>query len=208
MSTFPESALWRAAQPLVLASKSSVRRALLEGAGIALQVVPADIDERALEAAAATADPGEIASLLAREKAGTVAARQPSRLVLGADQTLALGARVFSKPADAAAAREQLKMLRGCTHELHAALALMRDGTVVWEHRDTARLTMRAFSDTFLDAYVAATGKALTASVGAYQVEGRGIQLFERIEGSYFTILGLPLLPLLAFLRREGLLAG
>ena len=111
---------------------------------------------------------------------------RPGRLVLGADQTLALGQRVFSKPADAAAARAQLKMLRGRTHELHAALALARDGAIVFEHREVARLTMRDFSDAFLDAYVAAAGSALTASVGGYQVEKIGIQLFERIEGELF----------------------
>lgn len=196
--------LWLADQPLVLASKSEVRRAVLQNAGIALEIVPADIDERALEARAATSDPGAVAALLAAEKARVVAQKRPGRLVLGADQTLALGQRVFSKPADAAAARDQLKALRGRTHELHSALALARDGAIVFEHRDVARLTMRDFSDGFLDAYVAAAGTALTASVGSYQVESIGIQLFDRIEGSYFTILGLPLLPLLEFLRRNG----
>ena len=152
--------------------------------------------------------PGEIAALLAREKATAVAAQMPGRLVLGADQTLALGERLFTKPADLAAAREQLKTLRGKTHELHAAIAVARDGAIVFEHRDEARLTMRAFSDAFLDRYLEAAGHAVTASVGAYQVERSGIHLFERIEGSHFTILGLPLLPLLDFLRREGALSA
>ncbi len=188
----------------MLASKSSVRRALLEAAGIPLEIVPADLDERAIEAGAASKDPGEIAALLAREKARSVAANHPRRLVLGADQTLALGSRVFSKPADAAAAREQLRTLRGRTHELHAGVALVRGGTVVWEHREVARLTMRDYSEAFLDAYMNVAGEALTASVGAYQLEGPGIQLFAQIEGSYFTILGLPLMALLEMLRQQG----
>jgi septum formation protein len=199
--------LWLAERPLVLASKSEVRRTVLAGAGIPLDIVPADIDERAIETQAGARDPGEVAALLAREKARAVAARCPGRLVLGADQTLALGAHIFSKPADTAAARTHLTVLRGRTHELHAALALARGGTIVFEHRDVARLSMRDFSDAFLDAYVAAADSALTASVGSYQVEKIGIQLFERIEGNYFTILGLPLLPLLSFLQREGWLA-
>jgi septum formation protein len=132
----------------------------------------------------------------------------PGRLVLGADQTLALGARRFSKPADRTAASEQFRVLRGQTHALHSAVALARDGKILFEHGETARLTMRAFSDTFLDDYLATVGSAVTASVGGYQLEGAGIQLFERIEGDYFTVLGLPLLPLLAVLRREGWLTA
>jgi septum formation protein len=200
--------LWLGGKPLVLASNSKVRRAVLTAAAIPLEVVPADIDERTLEAAAGTQAPDEIAALLAREKARHVAGRMPGRLVLGADQTLALGQRVFSKPADPTAARDQLKLLRGQTHALHAAIALVRDGATVFEHCAVARLTMRAFSEDFLDAYLAAAGGAVTASVGAYQVETIGIQLFERIEGDHFTILGLPLLPLLDFLRRDGCLAA
>jgi septum formation protein len=195
--------LWRAAEPLVLASQSAVRRAVLEGAGIPLEMVPADIDERGIAARAGIDDPGEIATLLAREKARVIAARMPGRLVLGADQTLALGARAFSKPADLAAAREQLKALRGTTHALHAAIALARDSAIVFEHRAIALLTMRNFSDDFLDSYLAVAGLAVTTSVGAYQVERTGIQLFERIDGDHFTIMGLPLLPLLDFLRQQ-----
>ena len=198
--------LWRAAEPLVLASQSAVRRAVLEGAGIPLEVVPADIDERGIAAQAGLDDPGEIATLLAREKARAIAARMPGRLVLGADQTLALGARAFSKPPDLAAAREQLKALRGATHALHAAIALARDGAIVFEHRAVALLTMRDFSDDFLDSYLAVAGMAVTTSVGAYQVERTGIQLFERIDGDHFTIMGLPLLPLLEFLRQQKFL--
>ena len=200
-------ALWLADKPLLLASKSESRRALLAAAEIPIEVLPADIDERTIETRAALAAADEVAALLAREKALAVAALRPGRLVLGADQTLALGTRRFSKPASLVAARDQLKALRGATHELHSALALAHDNALVFEHRATARLTMRTFSDAFLDAYVAAAGPAVMASVGAYQVERAGIQLFERIEGDHATILGLPLLPLLQYLRQERLLA-
>jgi septum formation protein len=199
--------LWLAEKPLVLASKSAVRRAVLIEAGIPVDADPADIDERAIEAGAAGAGAGEVAALLAREKARAVAARRPGRLVLGADQTLALGERRFSKPADRAAASEQLRLLRGRSHALHSAIALVRDGTTLFEHRAMAQLTMRAFSDDFLAAYLDAAGDAVTASVGGYQLEKLGVQLFERIEGDHFVILGLPLFALLAYLRREGLLA-
>ena len=199
--------LWLADMPLVLASQSASRRAILESAAIPLEIAPADIDERAIEAKSGGADPQQAAALLAREKALAVARQRPGRFVLGADQTLALGARRFSKPADRAAAREQLMALRGQAHSLHSALALARDERIVFEHCETARLTMREFSEGFLDAYLDAAGSAVTASVGAYQVEKAGIQLFARIEGDHFTIIGLPLVPLLDFLRREGLLA-
>jgi septum formation protein len=199
--------LWLADRPLVLASKSESRRAILTGAGIPLEVFPAEIDERAIEASATNCAADQVARLLAREKAFAVAAERPGRLVLGADQTLALGTRVFSKPADRAAARDQLIALRGKTHELRAALAVARDRAIVFEHCETAQLTMRAFSDDFLGRYLDAAGAAVSTSVGAYQVESLGIQLFSGIEGSHFTILGLPLLPLLDFLRREGCLA-
>jgi nucleoside triphosphate pyrophosphatase len=199
--------LWLADQPLVLASKSEIRRALLADAGIPVDVSPADIDERGIEQRAATRDAGETALLLARAKAQAIAARLPGRLVLGADQTLALGERRFSKPADRAAACDQLKALRGQTHELHTAVALARDGAIAFEHREVARLTMRAFSDGFLESYLDAMGGAVTASVGGYQLEKAGVQLFERIDGDHFVILGLPLVALLAYLRRAGCLA-
>jgi septum formation protein len=203
-------ALWLAKKPLVLASKSASRRALLEGASIPIEIVVADIDERGIEAKAGLAGPGEVAALLAREKAMavSVSGQRPGRLVIGADQTLALGQRRFSKPTDRKAAREQLKELRGHTHALHSAVAIVRDGKPVFEHCAVARLTMRAFSDDFLDAYLDAAGAAVTASVGAYQVESVGMQLFERIEGDHSTILGLPLLPVLDALRRAGALSG
>jgi septum formation protein len=201
-------ALWLAGRPLVLASKSEVRRLVLTNAGIPVETQPADIDERGIEAKAATRDPGEVASLLAREKARAISMKLPGRLVLGADQTLALDDRRFSKPVGRDGAREQLKSLRGKTHALHSAIALVCDDAVMFEHRDAARLTMRAFSDAFLEAYLDAAGTAVTASVGGYQLESLGIQLFERVEGSHFTILGLPLLALLGYLRDAGHLAG
>jgi septum formation protein len=207
MSPAESSSLWLADRPLLLASKSESRRAVLAAAAVPVEVLPADIDERTIEAGAGEVAPGELAALLARAKACAVGDRHPERLVLGADQTLALGSRLFSKPADLAAARDQLRALRGQTHELHSAVVLAHANTVVFEHRQTARLSMRAFSDRFLDAYLAAAGPAVTASVGAYQVERLGIQLFERIEGDHFTILGLPLIPLLDFLRHERWLA-
>ena len=200
--------LWLIDKPLVLASKSAVRHALLRDAGIPVEVAPADIDERAIEQRADMGDAGDIAALLAREKARVIATRLPGRLVLGADQTLALGARRFSKPPDLAAARDQLKALRGRTHELHTSIALLREGTVVFEHREVARLTMRAFSDAFLAGYLEVMGSAVTTSVGGYQLEKSWIQLFERIEGDHFVILGLPLLALLQYLRQSGCLAA
>ena len=200
--------LWLADQPLVLASKSAIRGEILRAAGLAIEVCPADIDERTIEQGSTARDPGEIAALLAREKALAVAARLPGRVVLGADQTLALGERRFSKPTDRAAAREQLKLLRGQTHQLHTAIALVRDGVILFEHREAARLTMRVFSDRFLEHYLDAAGAAVTASVGGYQLEKTGIQLFERVDGDHFVILGLPLLPLLLHLRQAGWLAA
>ena len=200
--------LWLADQSLVLASKSAIRGEILRAAGLAIEVCPADIDERTIEQGSAARDPGEIATLLAREKALAVAARLPGRVVLGADQTLALGERRFSKPTDRAAAREQLTLLRGQTHQLHTAIALVRDGVILFEHREAAWLTMRVFSDRFLEHYLDAAGAAVTASVGGYQLEKTGIQLFERVEGDHFVILGLPLLPLLLHLRQAGWLAA
>ncbi|HVX91864.1 MAG TPA: Maf family protein [Xanthobacteraceae bacterium] len=198
--------LWLAPHPLVLASKSFARRAMLEAAAIPLVLAPADIDERAIEARAAPGDAGDAAVLLAREKARVVAARIGNRFVVGADQTLTLNGKRFTKPTDRNAAREQLRALSGRTHELHSAVAVGRDGRVVFSHVDVARMTMRALSDRFIDRYLDAIGMEATQSVGAYQLEKEGVHLFERIEGDHFTILGLPLLALLGFLRREGFL--
>jgi septum formation protein len=200
-------ALWRGVEPLVLASTSAVRQAMLRAAGVPFDVHPAQIDERAVERDTGAKEAGEVASLLAHAKAAAVAARMPGRLVLGADQTLALGARRFSKPADQVEARDQLRGLSGHTHELHSAIALMRDEALVFAHVDVARLTMRALSDDFLTCYLDTMGSAVTRSVGGYQLEGLGIHLFERIDGDHFTILGLPLLPLLTHLRQTGQLA-
>ncbi len=200
--------LWLDSRPIVLASKSASRRVVLEGAGIPVQIHPADIDERAVEARAGANEPAEVAVLLACAKASAVGGLMPDRLVLGADQTLALGTRRFSKPKDRAAAADQLRSLRGQTHALHSAIALARDGAIVFEHVGIARLTMRPFSEDFLQSYLDAAGDAVTASVGAYQLEGLGVQLFERVEGEHATILGLPLLPLLDWLRKARLLAG
>lgn len=198
------SALWRGGVPLVLASKSVVRRALLQAAGIPAEAQPAAIDERAVEAEAGALAPEEAALLLAQAKAKAVAAHFPGRLVLGADQTLDLAGRRFSKPKSADEARAQMLALRSRTHALHSAIAMCRDGEVLFAHVETARLTMRPFSDDFLTAYLAAAGPVVQTSVGGYQLEGLGAQLFERVEGDHFTVLGLPLFPLLAYLRRTG----
>ena len=197
--------LWHAA-PLVLASKSKVRRTLLEAAGIPVEIDPAGIDERAVEAPHAGAPPEKIALLLAREKARAVARRRPGIVVLGADQTLALGSQRFSKPATISAAREQLAVLSGKTHALHSGVTVVRDGKILFETVATAHLTMRTLSSEALEAYLSAVGERALFSVGAYQLEGLGVHLFEKIEGDHFTILGLPLMPLLAFFRREGML--
>jgi septum formation protein len=199
--------LWLAGEPLVLASRSKARQSLLAYAGIPIDIRPADLDERSAEAAASSTAPGAIAAHLARAKASAVAKALPGRLVLGADQVLALGAECFAKPADRAAARAQLRALCGRTHELHSAIAFVRDDNVPFEHVGIARLTMRPFSEQFLDLYLDAAGEAATASVGGYQLEGLGVQLFERVDGDYFTVLGLPLLPALNFLRQNGYLA-
>ena len=200
-------ALWLAGEPLLLASRSKARRTVLTAAGIPTEVRPADLDERSLETAASSPAPGAVAAFLARGKASAVADRWPGRLTLGADQTLALGAERFAKPADRTAARAQLRALRGRTHELHSAVAVVKDATLLFEHVGIARLTMRSFTDEFLELYLDGAGGAATASVGGYQIEGLGIQLFERVDGDYFTVLGLPLMQLLDFLRQAGCLA-
>lgn len=199
--------LWLAAHPLMLASKSAARRALLEAAGVPIEIEAADIDERGIEARAGLQEADMVAALLAREKAKAVAGKHADRMVLGADQTLALGTRRFSKAVDRKGAREQIAALRGKTHALHSAVAVVQGGAVVFEHVDAAHLTMRNFSDAFLDDYLETVGANAMASVGGYQLEGLGLQLFERVEGDHFTVLGLPLIPLLDWLRRAGHLA-
>lgn len=200
------SALWHAAQPLVLASQSRTRRDLLTGAGILFDAEPADLDERAIEANLDTEDGPSVAMALALAKARFVANRRPDRLVIGADQTLNFNGQSLGKSPNRAVARAQLLAMRGATHYLHAAVVAVRNGETLFRHVDSATLTMRAFSESFLDAYLEAAGDKVTTSVGGYQLEGLGVQLFERIEGDHTTILGLPLLPLVAFLRQHGCL--
>ena len=198
--------IWRGNDPLILASQSRARQMLLASAGIPFEAVPADIDERAAQANSSLSEPGKIASLLAREKALFVSSRYPGRYVVGADQTLALGARLFSKPAGRAQAATQLGVLAGNTHELHSAVAVARDGKIVFADVSVARMTMRRLDESEIEAYLDQAGEAVTTSVGAYQLGGVGGHLFERIDGDQFTLFGLPLLPLLAFLRGERLL--
>jgi septum formation protein len=199
--------LWRGNDPLVLASQSRARQTLLANAGIAFETIPAEIDERAVQRRSGLTSPEDIAALLAREKALWVSARQPGKYIVGADQTLALGQRLFSKPAGRAQAAEQLRAVAGQSHELHSAVAVARDGKILFETTTVARMTMRRLDQSEIDAYLDEAGEAVTTSVGAYQLEGLGVHLFERIEGDHFTILGLPLLPLLAFLRNQRLFA-
>jgi septum formation protein len=199
--------LWRGENPLILASQSHARQMLLAHAGIAFEAVPADIDERGIHKQSGVSAPGEIAKLLAREKAVAVSSLRPGHIVVGADQTLALGNRLFNKPSGRAQAAEQLRALAGQIHELHSGVAVARDGKILFDHVAVARLTMRALSEADIAAYLDAAGDAVTSSVGAYQLERFGVHLFERIDGDHFTILGLPLLPLLGFLRSQSWLA-
>jgi septum formation protein len=192
--------------PLILASQSRARQAVLIGAGITFEARPAELDERAVELESGLTSPQEVADCLARAKASAVSAEYPGRYVIGADQTLALGTRRFSKPADRAAAAEQIAELAGNTHELHAAVAVVLDRQVLFSHVSTARMTMLPLSRNTIDAYLTEAGDTVLGSVGAYQLERLGVHLFERIEGDYFTILGMPLLPLLAFLRSRDCL--
>ena len=180
---------------------------LLIAAGVPVETCPADLNERGLEAQADLQFAGAVAVLLAREKAMAAAKLRPGSLTLGADQTLALGAERFAKPTDRNAARAQLRALRGRSHELHSAIVFVQDGKVLYEHVGVARMTMRTFSDRFLETYLDTLGQDVTTTVGVYQIEGLGVQLFDRIEGDYFTVLGLPLMQALDFLRRRGCLA-
>ena len=198
--------LWRGKDKLILASQSRARQMLLANAGIAFEAIPAAIDERAVQQGSGLSAPGAIAALLAGEKALAVSLQQPRRYVVGADQTLALDTRLFSKPDGRAQAAEQLRDLAGRSHQLHSAVAVAQDGKILFESVTVARMTMRALSGAEIRTYLDEAGEAVTSCVGAYQLEGLGVHLFEHIEGDHFTILGLPLLPLLAFLRSERLL--
>lgn len=191
---------------LILASQSPFRRMLMENAGLVFRAEAAGIDERAAETALAARNPTpqEIAEALAVAKARDVAARNPGALVIGSDQTLSLEGRVFHKPADMREAKAHLTAMAGRTHSLNCGVALVRDGETLWSHVSVAHLTMRPLTGAFIDRHLARVGPRVLASVGAYQLEGEGVQLFERIDGDYFTILGLPLLPLLAKLRDLG----
>jgi len=192
---------------LILASKSSARRAMLDGAGVPFSVQVADVDEDAVKAGHDPADAAGLAVELARIKALAVSRHDPEAWVLGADQTLAFAGGLVSKAGSLDEARERLTAMRGQTHQLHSGAALACNGRVVWSGVDTATMRMRDFSDAFLDAYLAAEGEGLLASVGSYRLEGMGSQLFEAVEGDYFTVLGLPLWPVLTELRRAGVLA-
>jgi septum formation protein len=189
---------------VLLASASPFRRRMLEAAGLSFRVVPADVDEPAIRQRIANADLARVAATLAEAKAVAVSEAYPDALVIGADQVLAIDDKLFNKPKDLDEAREQLKELRGEAHHLHTAAALAQAGKILWSHTETARLIMRSFSDAFLDRYLAEMGARVCHTVGAYEIEGCGIQLFERVEGDSFTIIGLPLLPLLAELRARG----
>ncbi|MGF9759982.1 Maf family protein [Microvirga sp. 0TCS3.31] len=202
-------ALWTHSDKLLLASTSATRLTLLVSAGLPVETQNSGIDERAVEGAAAheSLDPPSLAGRLAAEKALAVSRRHPDRVVLGADQVLACGDDVFHKPADREAAREQLKRLAGRQHALHSAGALAIGGQAVERFSGTAHLTLRPLTDEAIDLYLDLAGPDVLRSVGVYQLEGFGIHLFETVEGDHATILGLPLLPLLAALRRLGCLA-
>lgn len=206
----PQPSLWRVDRPLVLASGSTARRQMLESAGIPVVVRPASIDERALAdpLIEARVPPKDIARRLALAKGLEASARAPGDVILAADQTLELEGRLGMKPGSAIEARRQLQAMRGKTHALHAAACLIRAGTVLWEGADTADLTMRAFSDAFLEAYLNRMGDQVCNTVGAYEYEALGVHLFEKVEGAHATILGLPLAALLDAMRRLGLLLG
>ena len=196
------------ASRLILASASPFRKALLSNAGLSFDVEPAEIDERAVEQTLDGMDAEEIALILADAKAQDVSARTPGALVIGSDQTLSLDGEVLHKPADMEEARRRLLALSGRTHALNSAVVLARDGETLWRHVSIARLTMRDLDPGFIGRHLSNVGDAALSSVGAYQLEGEGIQLFDRVEGDYFTIVGLPLLPLLAELRAQGAIDG
>lgn len=193
---------------LVLASASMARRALLDAAGLRFEALPAAVDEAAIKQAAQAEDipAADTAMMLADAKAERIARRDPEALVIGCDQLLVCDGRWYDKPPDISAARTQLLELRGRTHDLVTAVVCHRHGARVWQHLARPRMTMRQFSDAFLDAYLTAEGDRVLGSVGAYRLEGPGVQLFARIQGDQAAILGLPLMELLGFLRQHGVL--
>ncbi|MCV9967359.1 Maf-like protein [Pararhizobium sp. BT-229] len=191
------------ASSLVLASASPFRRMLLENAGIRFQAQAAAIDERAIEnqIEGSGSSPEEVALVLAEAKARHVGEAFPDDIVIGSDQTMSLGQRVYHKPRDMQEAGDHLMSLSGQTHQLNSAIVLTRGNDILWKHVSSARMTVRTLSADFISRHLERVGEKALSSVGAYQLEGEGIQLFEKIEGDYFTILGLPMLPLLAKLR-------
>ncbi|APG82804.1 Maf-like protein [Sinorhizobium americanum CCGM7] len=191
---------------LVLASASPFRRALLENAGLTFAARAAQVDERALERPLeqAGASPSDVALALAEAKAKDVSRHFEGALVIGSDQTMSLGTRVYHKPKDMAEAAEHLLSLSGRTHSLNSAIVLVREGDILWRHVSTAHMTVRPLKRAFVERHLRRVGEKALSSVGAYQLEGEGIQLFEKIDGDYFTILGLPMLPLLEKLRELG----
>ena len=191
---------------LILASKSASRRAMLDAAGVAYEAVPADLDERGVEAGLAGATPGEVAEALSVAKAAAVAAQHPGALVLGSDSLVVVGGRRFDKPRSVEEAAEHLRFFSGQVMELHSAAALVRDGGCEWSHASIARLHVRALSDDFIAHYISLEWPAISHTVGAFRIEGPGVQLFDSIEGDQFTVLGMPLLPLLGALREAGVL--
>lgn len=195
---------------LILASSSASRQMLMRNAGLTFSAVPADIDERAIDASLETqgATPDRIAVELAKAKALAVSAVKPDAIVVGCDQTMSLGSRIYHKPADMAQAHANLLSLSGKTHRLNCGAAIARNGTILWEIVTFADMTMRDFDSAFVERHLQRVGEKVLSSVGAYQLEGEGIQLFSAIEGDYFTILGLPLLPLLTKLRALDLIDG
>ncbi|MBO0906320.1 Maf-like protein [Jiella sonneratiae] len=195
---------------IVLASGSVHRRELLKNAGVDFTVRPSELDERSIEAPLrdSGATPEDVAAVLAEAKASDVAASHPGEIVIGADQTLALGDAVFHKPATMEEARRTLLALSGRTHTLNSAVVLVENGSVTWRHVAVARITMRELEPGFIGRYLAGVGARALTSVGAYQIEREGVQLIEEIEGDYFTIIGLPILPLLQELRRRGEIDG
>lgn len=202
------AAFWRAGAPLILASKSAGRRQVLAQAGLPFEPRPADVDERAIESGLGDVGPDAVASALARAKALAVSAQAPGRLVVGADQVASCGDRIFGKPATLEDAAELLRFLSARRHRLHSALAVARDGAVLFETVAHADLTMRSLSDAFINDYLDVMGDTALTSAGAYQVEGLGAHLFESVAGDHWTIMGLPVLPLLDALRRFGALTA
>jgi septum formation protein len=195
---------------IILASRSPFRAALLKNAGVSFTAQPAHIDERAAEAPLyeSGATPEDVALVLAEAKALEVSERNPEALVIGSDQTLSLGDDVLHKPENMEAARRQLLQLSGKTHHLNSAVVLAKNGITLWRHVSVARMTLRNLDPGFIGRYLSRAGAAVLQSVGAYQFEGEGVQLFEKVDGDYFTIVGLPILPLLAELRHEGAIDG